>query len=105
MSARDLFVGVSLICIGNGFLSPALLLLFPLAPLWMPGFVPVTQGTALFASSLLVSFGTLLLSGIPAALFERLSGRGETDRVSMLIWLAGAVVLFLPAVPRLALLL
>lgn len=96
MSARDIFLGVSLLCIFNGFLSPVLPLVFHLAPVWLPDFVPLTQGTVLFVASLAISFGTLFISGVPAALFERLTGRRETDRAAMLVWLAGALVLAAP---------
>lgn len=96
MSARDIFLGISLLCIFNGFLSPVLPLVFHLAPVWLPDFVPMTQSTVLFVASLMISFGTLFVSGVPAALFERLSGRQETDRAVMLVWLAGALALALP---------
>lgn len=96
MSPRDIFLGLSLLCIFNGFLSPVLPLVFHLAPIWIPDFVPLTPNTVLFVSSLAISFGTLLLSGVPAALFERLTGRQETDRAAMLVWVAGALVLSLP---------
>ncbi len=69
---------------------------FHLAPIWLPDFVPLTQNTVLFVASLMISFGTLFVSGVPAALFERLSGRQETDRAVMLVWLAGALALALP---------
>lgn len=101
MSARDIFLGVSLLCIFNGFLSPVLPLVFHLTPVWLPEFVPLTQSTVLFVSSLSISFGTLFVSGVPAALVERLTGRQETDRASMLVWLAGALVLSLPGLARL----
>lgn len=100
MNARDIFLGVSLVCIFNGFLSPALPVVFHLAPIWMPEFVPLTPNTLLFVSSLAISFGTLFISGVPAALFERLSGRPETDRASMLVWLAGAALISLPGLAR-----
>jgi len=100
MSPRDIFFVISLICILNGFLSPALPIVFHLTPVWMPGFVPLTQSTVLFVTSLAISFGTLLISGVPAALFERLTGRAETDRAAMLVWLAGAVLISLPGLAR-----
>jgi hypothetical protein len=96
MTPRDIFLAVSLLCIFNGFLSPALPVVFHLAPVWLPYFVPLTQSTVLFVSSLTISFGTLLVSGVPAALFERLTGRQDTDRTAMLLWLAGALILALP---------
>lgn len=101
MSARDIFIAISLLSIANGFLSPFLILGVSLAVYWLPDFLVGVPQVALFMASLFVSFGTLLLSGIPAALFERATGRQETDRASMLVWLAGALVLTLPGLARL----
>jgi hypothetical protein len=35
---------------------------------------------------------------VPAALYERFSGRGASDGTSLSIWLAGVLTLALPAV-------
>jgi hypothetical protein len=102
MSPRDIFIAVSLVSIANGFLSPFLILGIGLALQWLPGALAGVPQVALFVASLFVSFGTLLLSGVPAALFERATSRRETDRASMLIWLAGAVVLTIPGLQGLA---
>lgn len=96
MTPRDIFIAVSLVSIANGFVSPFLILGFGLAVRWLPEGLAAIPQVALFVASLFVSFGTLLLSGVPAALFERATGRQETDRTAMLIWLAGAVLLTLP---------
>jgi hypothetical protein len=52
-------------------------------------------------SSVLLSSATLLFSGIPAALYERLIERDAATTISMWIWFAGAAVLTAPAVQRL----
>ena len=104
MNNDHIFIGISVLSIANGLLSPFWFLGARLVLLWMPELVGAVPQLLLFGGSLIVSFATLLIAGIPAALFERLTGRRHSDRVSMLIWLAGAVVLFLPAAPRLALL-
>ena len=44
---------------------------------------------------------TLLVSGVPAALYERLVERDPEAAASMWIWLGGAATLCLPAVLRL----
>jgi hypothetical protein len=51
----------------------------------------------LFFSSLLVASGTLLFSGVPAALYERLVDHARGGQVALWIWLGGAVLLALPA--------
>jgi uncharacterized protein YqgC (DUF456 family) len=102
MSDRDLVVGVMLVCLLNGIFSPALLLVLGLAPLWVPTFLASEPGMIAYFSSLIVSTLTLMLSGVPAALFERFAGDGTRSVTSATIWLVGALFLSLPAFGRLA---
>jgi hypothetical protein len=65
-----------------------------LAPALLFGSVPLT----LLFSSLMVSTATIILGGIPAAIYERIIGAKEdSTEASLWIWLAGAGVLTLPA--------
>ena len=50
-----------------------------------------------YFTSLMLSTLTVMLAGVPAAIFERLTGRKESDSISLGIWLAGAVFLSIPA--------
>jgi hypothetical protein len=52
-------------------------------------------------TSLSLALGTLLLAGIPAALYERIRGLKSSTPVSLAIWLLAAALLALPAVMRL----
>lgn len=65
-----------------------------LSPALLFGSVPLT----LMFSSLMVSTATIILAGIPAAIYEHIVGAKEdsTD-ASMWIWLAGTALLTLPA--------
>lgn len=66
-----------------------------LAPALLFGSVSLT----LMFSSLLVSTATIILAGIPAAIYERLTGvEDDSTEVSMWIWLAGSALLTLPAI-------
>ena len=88
-----------LVALLNGLFSPALFWVVIVAPVWFPSLLlPMTQGIVLYLSSLLVSTATLIVSMVPAALYERLLG--GSDRVSQAIWFAGACVLTLPAFLR-----
>jgi hypothetical protein len=87
-------VGISVL---NGLFSPFLAVALPIAAVLMPEVFPRSVGWVLFFSSLLVASGTLLLSGVPAALYERLIDRGRGSPAVMAIWIAGAVLLALPA--------
>lgn len=72
----------------------ALLHVQTLAPFLFFGSVSMT----LFFSSLMVSTFTIILAGIPAALFERFVGAKDDSTVtSMWIWVGGTLVLTLPA--------
>ena len=52
--------------------------------------------TLMFAS-LMVSTATIILGGIPAAIYERVTGATESNDASLWIWLAGTALLALPA--------
>ena len=69
---------------------------YVLTPLWMPDLIPLTPESWFYFASLMTATVTLLLSAMPAGLFERFTGRAQSDSRSMLVWLAGAVVISLP---------
>jgi hypothetical protein len=96
MTPRNLFIAILGVSLLNGLTSPILLLIRILAPIWMPGFLPSTPEVQFYFASLLVSFGTLLLAGVPAALFERARGQQSSDQTSLFIWLGTAILLSFP---------
>ncbi|WP_341911385.1 hypothetical protein [Ferrovibrio terrae] len=96
MSPHTIFIAILGITLLNGFVSPIVPLVFIMAPVWLPEFVPPTRIVLLYGTSLIVSITTLMLSAVPAGIFERLTGREETDQTSMFIWLGAAILLTLP---------
>jgi hypothetical protein len=102
MDRNFLLYGVVGLSILNGLFSPFLAIAVPVAAVLMPEVFPRSVGWVLFFSSLLVASGTLLISGIPAALYERVVDRAPGGSVPMVIWLVGAAVLALPAIRHLA---
>lgn len=63
-----------------------------------PVFFGSTSLTLLF-SSLMLSTATIVLGGIPAAIYERFIGaKDDSTAASMWIWLAGTALLTLPAI-------
>ena len=55
-------------------------------------------GLTLMFASLMVSTATIILGGIPAAIYEHVIGAKEdSTEVSLWIWLAGTALLTLPA--------
>jgi hypothetical protein len=101
LDRHTLFVFIICLCIVNGIFSPYLKLAIPISAVLMPELFPRTLEWILLWSSVLLSSATLLFSGIPAALYERLIERDAATTISMWIWFAGAAVLTAPAVQRL----
>lgn len=97
MNPRVVFIAILAMTMLNGFTSPAVVWVFWLKGLWLPEWL-MTPSAAYYGSTLIVAVGTLLFAGVPAALFERFTGRSETDSAVMLVWLAGAGLLTLPGV-------
>ena len=94
------YVGTAFFGMINGIFNQ-LALLFALihvqilAPALLFGSVPLT----LMFSSLMVATGTIILGGIPAALYERFVGaKDDSTETSLWIWLAGTGVLTIPAI-------
>jgi hypothetical protein len=92
-----LVMGLSIV---NGIFSPYLNIAIPVSAALMPELFPRTVEWVLFFGSLLLASATLLFSGVPAALYERLVQDAAEGTASMWIWLAGAALLCLPALGR-----
>jgi hypothetical protein len=94
------FVGIAFFGMVNGLFNSTLLLfalihMQILAPALLFGSVPLT----LMFASLMVSTATIILGGIPAAIYERFSGAKDDSSVASLwIWLAGTAILTIPAI-------
>ena len=100
MSRNLYYIGIAFFGMINGIFNQ-LWLIFALvyvqtfaAPLLF-GSVSLT----LMFASLMVSTATIILGGIPAAIYERIVGAtDDSTEVSMWIWLAGTAILTLPAI-------
>ena len=97
MDRNLLFVAVVGISILNGLFSPFLAIAVPIAAVLMPEVFPRSVGWVLFFSSLLVASATLLIGGVPAALYERFAKPPPDSNVAAMIWLGTAALLALPA--------
>jgi len=92
-----LVVGLSIV---NGIFSPLLKIAVPVSAALMPELFPRTLEWVLLWGSIWLSTLTLLVSGVPAALYARLLERNPDGTASLWIWLAGAGVLSLPMLAR-----
>jgi hypothetical protein len=99
MSRNFYFIGIAFFGMINGIFNQlalvfALLYVQPLAGPLLFGSVPLT----LMFASLMVSTATVILGGIPAAIYERLTGASDSNDISLWVWLAGTALLALPAI-------
>ena len=99
MTRNLLFATIGL-AIVNGVFSPLVIAVFLFYPLWYPSWAPALTEIVVALSSILLATLTLMVAGVPAALWERFRGPRSTDSTSAAIWLGGAVLLTLPAFPN-----
>jgi hypothetical protein len=94
------YIGIAFFGMINGlfnqvFLLFALIHVQILAPALLFGSVSLT----LMFSSLMVSTATVIVGGIPAAIYERFVGaEDDSTEASLWIWLAGTGILTIPAI-------
>jgi hypothetical protein len=100
MDRAHYYVGLAFFGMINGLFNP-----YFLVPAYLS--TKVFLSTALFFgsealtlmfASLMASTATLILAGIPAAIYERSVGaKDDSTSISLWIWLAGTALLSLPA--------
>lgn len=93
------YVGIAFFGMVNGIFNPLFFFVFQISVYLMAE--PLFGSTAAIAyfASMMLSTGTIILAGIPAALYERFIGAKEDSTIASLwIWLAGSALLTLPAI-------
>jgi len=101
MKPYTLFVLILGVCAVNGMFSPFLRVAIPVVIALMPEWFPPSVSWVLYFGAIFLATLTLVIGGIPAALYERLWEGEQFTGVSMYIWLAGCVLLTIPAVGNL----
>lgn len=100
MNRNLYYIGIAFFGMINGLFNQVALLFALihvqiLAPALLFGSVPLT----LLFASLMVSTATIILGGIPAAIYERVTDvKDDSTETSLWIWLAGTAVLTIPAI-------
>ena len=98
MNRSFYFIGIAFFGMINGIFNQLWLIfaLLYVKPLAGPLLFENLSLTLMFAS-LMVSTATIILGGIPAAIYERVRGASESSSASLWIWLAGTALFALPA--------
>ena len=94
-----LVIGVAVV---NGIFSPYLNIAVPITAVLMPEMFPRNPSWVLFFSSIFVASATLLFSGVPAAIHERLRADEPDSPAPMWTWLAVAGLMTLPALANIS---
>ncbi len=83
----------------NGIFSADQFVVSAFSPFWYPWLFPRSPEIIQFLSSLILSTLTVMIAGVPAAIYERIRKLPDTDTVSAGIWAAGSLVLLYPSIP------
>lgn len=92
------YIGIAFFGMINGMFHPLRVFSYIFSKILMD--VPLFGSEALifYFSSLMTATATVILAGIPAAIYERFAGiKDDSTVVSLWIWLAGTAVLTIPA--------
>lgn len=100
MDRQYYYIAIAFFGMINGLFNQVALLFAILhMQILAPALLFGSTGLTLMFSSLMVSTATIILGGIPAAIYEHVKGTGEeSSEVSLWIWLAGTAILTLPAI-------
>jgi hypothetical protein len=98
MSREHYWIAIVGVAIINGIFSPFLIGVLLFRPLWYPFFLPASVPLLFMLSSLIMATLTIMLAGVPAAIYERVRGETESSNASMWIWLSCTLILSLPAI-------
>lgn len=100
MERNFYYIGIAFFGMINGlFNQTALLFAIIHVQILAPALLFGSTGLTLLMSSLMVSTATIILGGIPAAIYERFAGiKDDSNVISLWIWLACTALLTLPAI-------
>ena len=96
---RDvLLVATAAVSLVNGMhFSPYFDPIFVLFRPFIAGTFLSTPLVLFYLTSIFISLMTLLIAGVPAALYERFRGEAQSSAVSLGIWLGVSILLALPS--------
>lgn len=103
MHSNPFIVGIAGLAIVNGIFSPLFLpQCVAMVLVLAPALLIASPSLVFFLAALLAATGTIMLAGVPAAIFERVSGRNQSDTAAYTVWLVATFVLSLPGLLQVA---
>jgi hypothetical protein len=93
------YIAIAFFGMINGMFHPFRVMTFILTKVLMTVPLLGSEGLIFYFSSLMLATATIIVAGIPAALYERFVGaKDDSTEASLWIWLAGTAILTLPAI-------
>ena len=100
MNERNFYyIGIAFFGMINGIFNPLFFFVFQISVYLMAAPLFESTGAIAYFASLMLSTATVILGGIPAAIYERFIGaKDDSTATSLWIWLAGTAILSIPAI-------
>ncbi len=100
MDRNYYYIGIAFFGMINGLFNQTWVpFAYLFAKVLAPALLFGSESLTLLFASLMLSTATIIIGGIPAALYERVIGAtGDSTSTSLWIWLAGTALLTAPAI-------
>ena len=99
MERNFYYIGIAFFGMINGVFNPLIVFAYVWAKVFMSYPLFEVEALIFYFASLMLSTATIILGGIPAAIYERFAGiEGDSTITSLWIWLAGTAILTIPAI-------
>jgi len=99
MERNFYYVGIAFFGMINGIFNPLLIFAYVWSKVLFAFVLFEVEALIFYFAAMMLSTATVILGGIPAAIYERLAGITEdSPPTSLWIWLAGTGVLTVPAI-------
>jgi hypothetical protein len=98
MDRNFYYIGIAFFGMVNGLFNQALVpFAYLFAKVLAPALLFGSESLTLVLASLMASTATIIVGGIPAAIYEHVIGAKDSTDTSLWIWLAGTALLTLSA--------
>ncbi len=93
------YIGIAFFGMVNGVFNPLMAFAYVFSKVLMQEPLFGSETLIFYFASLMLSTATIILGGIPAAIYERIVGaRDDSPEAALWIWLAGTGILAIPAI-------
>jgi hypothetical protein len=99
MERNFYYVGIAFFGMINGMFNPLMVIAYIWSKVLVSYLLFDVEPLIFVFAALMLSTGTIILGGIPAAIYERFAGvKDDSTVTSLWIWLAGTGILTIPSI-------